>query len=110
MLTALSRWWIDSPIMRMSSKSRVKAIVCAKAIGSSHAEEKEMIGKNPPEDVAKFVTDALNLYLHVPERPQKASAHDRQTAANLHFRGISLATIESALLLASVRRLTRPPI
>ena len=68
-----------------------------------------MISKNLPEDVTEFVVNALKLYLHLPETPLKASANDRQTAANLHTRGIGLATIESALLLGSVRRLTRSP-
>ncbi len=60
-----------------------------------------MISTNPQENVEEYAAAALKLYLHLPETPLKASSNDRQTAANLHARGISLETIESALLLAS---------
>ncbi len=68
-----------------------------------------MISTNPQENVEEYAAAALKLYLHLPETPLKASSNDRQTAANLHARGISLETIESALLLASIRRLSRLP-
>lgn len=68
-----------------------------------------MISRNPLEDADEYAAAALSLYLYLPETPLKASSNDRQTTANLHARGISLATIESALLLASIRRLTRSP-
>ncbi len=68
-----------------------------------------MISRNPMEDVDVYAEAALKLYLQLPETPLKASSTDRRTAEALHARGISLATIESALLLASVRRLSRPP-
>jgi hypothetical protein len=68
-----------------------------------------MISKLPLEDLDKYTAAALQLYLQLPETPLRASANDIQTARNLHVRGISLAAIESALLLASVRRLARPP-
>jgi hypothetical protein len=41
--------------------------------------------------------------------PSKAHFNDRQTAAALHARGVPLFAVESALLLASVRRLGRSP-
>ncbi len=65
-----------------------------------------MISRNPMEDVDVYAEAALKLYLQLPETPLKASSTDRRTAEALHARGISLATIESALLLASVRRQT----
>jgi hypothetical protein len=66
-----------------------------------------MISRNPLDDLSEYVAAALKLYLRLPKTPLKASSNDRRTAESLYARGISLATIESALLLASVRRLSR---
>ena len=68
-----------------------------------------MIGKNPLDDIDEYATAALNLYLQLPETPLRASSNDRRTAEILHARGINLATVESALLLGSLRRLARSP-
>ena len=68
-----------------------------------------MISRNPLEDIDEYAAAVLKLYLRLPETPLKPSSNDRQTAETLYARGISLATIESALLLASVRRLSRSP-
>ena len=68
-----------------------------------------MICSNTREDVHGYVASVLTLYLQLPETPLKASSHDRQTAAALHARGVALFAVESALLLASVRRLGRSP-
>jgi len=68
-----------------------------------------MISRNPLANVDDYATTALKLYLQLPETPSKASSNDRRTAEILCARGISLAAIESALLLASVRRLSRLP-
>jgi hypothetical protein len=68
-----------------------------------------MINKVPLEDAAQYIAATLLFYLQLPETPLRASSHDRQTVTDLHVRGISLDTIESALLLASVRRLSRSP-
>jgi hypothetical protein len=68
-----------------------------------------MISINPREGVDEYAAAALKLYLHLPETPLKASANDRRTAEGLYDRGISLASIETALLLASIRRLSRLP-
>ena len=59
--------------------------------------------------VDKFVMDVLNLYRQLPETPSKTNTNDRRTATALHQRQIPMATIELALLLGSVRRLSRPP-
>jgi hypothetical protein len=66
-----------------------------------------MISRNPLDDLSDYVAAALKLYLQLPETPLKANANDRRTAEALYARGISLASIESALLLASIRRLSR---
>jgi hypothetical protein len=66
-----------------------------------------MISRNPLANVDAYAATALKLYLQLPETPLKASSNDRRTAETLCARGISLATLESALLLAVVRRLSR---
>lgn len=68
-----------------------------------------MIGKYPIEDIDEYTAAALKLYLQLPETPLRPSNHDRRMAKTLYDRGISLATIESALLMASIRRLVRSP-
>ena len=59
-------------------------------------------------DTASYVSAVLNLYLGLPETPLRASAQDRKLARQLHERGVALPVVESAFLLASVRRLVRP--
>ena len=54
-----------------------------------------------------YLSMVLKLYLNLAETPSRASTNDRKSAAELKARGISLVTVESAFLLASVRRLTR---
>ena len=68
-----------------------------------------MTTKIPEEDGNEYLSAVLKLYLDLPETPSRASLHDRKTAAGLHARGIKLVTVESALLLGSLRRLGRPP-
>jgi hypothetical protein len=68
-----------------------------------------MISRNPLDNVDEYAATALKLYLRLPETPLKASPNDRRTAETLCARGISLATVESALLLGTVRRLSRSP-
>jgi hypothetical protein len=55
------------------------------------------------------MASVLNLYIQLPETPLKPSSNDRQTAALLQAQGIPLFAVESALLLASIRRLGRSP-
>jgi hypothetical protein len=59
-------------------------------------------------DSASYVTAVLNLYLGLPETPLRASAQDQRLARQLHQRGVPLPVVESAFLLASLRRLLRP--
>jgi hypothetical protein len=68
-----------------------------------------MISRNPVEDIDEYAAAALKLYLQLPETPLRPSDNDRRTAEMLYARGIRLATIESALLMASIRRLVRSP-
>lgn len=55
------------------------------------------------------VAAVLKYYLELPDTPLKPSFNDRQTAAKLLESGTLPSTIEAALLLATVRRLGRPP-
>jgi DNA-binding helix-hairpin-helix protein with protein kinase domain len=59
-------------------------------------------------DAARYVTAVLNVYLGLPETPLRATTQDRRLASQLQERGVTLGVVESAFLLASVRRLVRP--
>ena len=59
-------------------------------------------------DFAHYVDTVLMLYLGLPDTPLRASTQDRKLARQFHERGLPLRVIESAFLLASVRRLARP--
>lgn len=62
----------------------------------------------PDSDATHYITTVLTLYLGLPETPLRASFQDRRHARQLYDRGVSLSVIESAFLLASMRRLLRP--
>ena len=68
-----------------------------------------MICNIAQEEFEEYVAAVLKLYLQLPETPSKANANDRKTVATLYARRVTLATVESAFLLASVRRLGRSP-
>ena len=68
-----------------------------------------MIRSITQKDAAEYLSAVLNLYLQLPETTSRAGPHDRKCAAVLHARGIKLHTVESAFLLASLRRLGRSP-
>jgi len=55
-----------------------------------------------------YVTAVPTLYLGLPETPLRASTQDRRLARQLYEHGVTLQVVESAFLLASVRRLARP--
>jgi hypothetical protein len=59
-------------------------------------------------DAISYVSAVLALYLELPETPLRASAQDQKCARQLFDRGVSLGVVESAFLLGSLRRLTRP--
>jgi hypothetical protein len=66
---------------------------------------------NPPisdPTADSYVTAVLTLYLGLPETPLRASTQDRRLARQLCERGVALHVVESAFLLASLRRLGRP--
>lgn len=59
-------------------------------------------------DPTNYVAAVLILYVELPETPMRAGVQDQWQACRLHDRGIPLRVVESAFLLASLRRLARP--
>lgn len=55
-----------------------------------------------------YVAAVLMLYTDLPDTPLRPSPQDQVLARRLHEQGFSLPLVESALLLASLRRLIRP--
>jgi hypothetical protein len=62
----------------------------------------------PDSDPASYVAAVLILYVELPETPMRASVQDQWQARRLYDRGVPLRVVESAFLLASLRRLVRP--
>jgi hypothetical protein len=59
-------------------------------------------------DSAAYLAAVLALYLDLPDTPIRASIQDQCHARSLWERGVPFRTVESALLLASLRRRMRP--
>ena len=61
-----------------------------------------------------YVQAVMDLYLKMPQTPDRARRSDRDLATQFHAQNISLPVIRAALLLATARRLARstplPPI
>lgn len=55
-----------------------------------------------------YVKAVLAHYLQLPDTPLRASVADQRLARQLFDRAVTLQTVESALLLGSLRRLARP--
>jgi hypothetical protein len=55
-----------------------------------------------------YVAAVLILYIDLPDTPLRPSSRDQWLAARLHEQGVPLSLVESAFLLASLRRLIRP--
>ena len=68
-----------------------------------------MIQRDSQIDADTYVAAVLKMYLELPETPLRAGSYDRRTALDLCERRIIFPTVEAALLLASLRRLARPP-
>jgi hypothetical protein len=67
-----------------------------------------MTALDSASDPALYVDAVILLYVELPETPLSAGSQDRRHARRLHDNGIPLQLVESALLLASLRRLVRP--
>ena len=63
---------------------------------------------DPPSDPALYVAAVLTLYLDLPDTPSRASIPDQRQARICFDRGVSLEVVETALLLACLRRTVRP--
>lgn len=55
-----------------------------------------------------YVAAVLLLYIDLPDTPLRPGPRDQWLARRLHQQGVPLSLVESALLLASLRRLIRP--
>ncbi len=67
-----------------------------------------MTAAAPDSDATAYVNAVILLYVELPETPLSASLQDHRQARRLHDRGFPRQIVESALLLASLRRLVRP--
>jgi hypothetical protein len=56
---------------------------------------------------AAYVATLIMLYIDLPDTPLRPGPQDQATARRLYQQGVSLLLAESALLLASLRRLIR---
>ena len=63
----------------------------------------------PANNPALYVSSVLTLYVDLPDAPLRANTQDQRQARNWFDRSVSLPLVETALLLASLRRITRPP-
>jgi hypothetical protein len=55
-----------------------------------------------------YVAAVLTVYLDLPDTPLRPSPVDQSLASRLHQQALPLSLVESALLLATLRRLSRP--
>jgi len=62
----------------------------------------------PDSNPALYVSSVLTLYVDLPDTPLRASASDQWLARRFYNDGVPLRLVESALILGSLRRLTRP--
>ncbi len=63
---------------------------------------------NPGGDPTVYTAFVVSWYVELPETPLRANAHDQRQARRWFDAGVPLAVVETALLLASLRRLDRP--
>jgi hypothetical protein len=63
----------------------------------------------PASNPAMYVTAVLTLYVDLPDTPLRTNTQDQCQARSWFDRGVPLAVVETALLLASLRRMMRPP-
>lgn len=63
----------------------------------------------PESNPALYVSSVLTLYLDLPPTPLRTNTQDQRQARSWLDRGVPLSVVEAALLLASLRRMARPP-
>ena len=62
----------------------------------------------PSSNPALYTAAVLTLYVDLPDTPLRASTQDQREARRLFNSGVPLPVVETALLLASLRRASRP--
>ena len=62
----------------------------------------------PDSNPALYVSFVLTLYVDLPDTAMRANTQDQRQARSWFDRGVPLPVVETALLLASLRRMTRP--
>jgi hypothetical protein len=62
-----------------------------------------------PSGLKDYIKQAVALYRNTPGTLGRVRREDRHLAADLHGRGVSLSTLEEALVLAASRRCFRAP-
>ncbi len=62
----------------------------------------------PNSNPALYVSAVLTLYVDLPDTPLRASVPDQRQARIWFDRGVTLEVVETALLLAGLRRTVRP--
>ena len=60
------------------------------------------------QDSRSYVTTVLTMYTMLPETPIRVRPADRKLAECWYREGVTIQTVESALLLGQIRRLGRP--
>ncbi len=64
---------------------------------------------DPASNPALYAASVLTLYVDLADTPERASTQDLRLARRLFDNGVPLELVETALLLASLRRMNRPP-
>ena len=62
----------------------------------------------PDANAALYVSSVLMLYVDLPDTPLRTNTQDQRQARSWFDRRVPLAVVETALLLACLRRNTRP--
>jgi hypothetical protein len=63
---------------------------------------------DPSSNAELYVSSVLMFYIDMPDTPLRTNTMDQRQARTWFQRGVSLSVIETAFLLASLRRLARP--